>query len=97
MILPVTKSWEELAREAHGNSTLAKQLDKMSGATRASMDGQVADSTTYEDWLRSKSPEFQKGILGPARYRLLESGKLKLSDLTDMSGNELTLKELAAL
>lgn len=97
MLLPVTKSWEDLAREAHGNSTLAKQLDKMSGSTRASMDGQVSDSIKYEDWLRSKPAEFQKGILGPARYRLLESGKLKLSDLTDMSGNELTLKELAAL
>lgn len=95
--LPITKSWEQLAREAHGNSTLAKQLDAMSPSTRASMDGQVSAKTTYEDWLSTRPEAMQKEILGPARYRLLESGKLKLSDLTDMRGNELTLKELARL
>jgi SPP1 gp7 family putative phage head morphogenesis protein len=97
MVLPVTKSWEQLASEAHGNSTLAKKLDQMDSGTRASMDGQIATGTTYEDWLASRSETMQREILGPSRYRLLESGKLKLSDLTDMRGNELTLKELAAL
>lgn len=97
MLLPVTKSWEQLAREAHGNSTLAKKLDAMSPGTRASMDGQVSAKTTYEDWLSTRPEAMQRQILGPARYRLLESGKLKLADLTDMRGNELTLKELRAL
>ena len=97
MILPITKSWETLAREAHGNSTLAKKLDQMPGSTRASMDGQVAAGTTYEDWLGARSPEMRQEILGPARYRLLQSGKLSLRDLTDQRGNELTLKQLAAL
>lgn len=91
------KSWEQLAREAHGNSTLAKKLDQMDGATRASMDGQVSAAVRYEDWLASKPEAFQREILGPARYRLLESGKLTLRDLTDQRGNELTLKELARL
>lgn len=92
-----TKSWEQLAREAHGNSTLAKKLDQIDPGTRASMDGQVSAKTTYEDWLSTRPEAMQRQILGPARYRLLESGKLKLSDLTDMRGNELTLKELAKL
>lgn len=97
MLLPVTKSWEQLAREAGGNTDLARKLDAMSPGTRASMDGQVSAKTTYEDWLSTRPEAMQKQILGPARYRLLESGKLKLSDLTDMRGNELTLKELAKL
>lgn len=97
MGLPVTKSWEELAREAHGNSTLAKQLDKMDPGTRASMDGQVAASTTYEDWLKGKSEAEQRSILGGKRFDIMQKGKLSLSDLTNQSGRELTLKQLAAL
>ena len=97
VILPQTKSFEQLASEAGGNTELARKLDQMSEGTRASMNGQVAASTTYEDWLSSRSPAMQQKILGPARYRLLQSGKLMLRDLTDMRGHELTLKELAAL
>ena len=85
--IPLTCSWEEL--------TGIKGLDDMPAGTRASMDGQVSSKIDYEEWLASKSPEFQKEILGPARYRLLESGKLTLRDLTDQRGNELTLKQLA--
>lgn len=96
-LIPKTKSWEQLAREAHGNSTMAKRLDEMSGGTRASMDGQVPGSLNYEEWLKSKPAEVQQEILGPARFRLMQKGKLSLSDLTDMTGHELTLKELAAL
>ncbi len=95
MLLPKTKSWEQLAREAHGNSTLAKQLDQMDPGTRASMDGQVAASTTYEDWLNAQSEATQRDILGTKRYDIMQRGNLRLSDLVNQSGNELSLKELA--
>jgi hypothetical protein len=97
MILPKTKSWEELAREAGGNTDLAKKLDQMDPGTRASMDGQVAAGTTYEDWLKGKSEPEQRAILGDKRFDIMQKGKLSLSDLTNQGGRALTLKELAAL
>jgi len=97
LLLAQVKSWEQLARENGSNPEMMKKLDGIPAGARASMDGQVPSSMTYQDWLSSKSPEFQRQVLGPARFRLLQSGKLRLSDLTDMRGHELTLKELATL
>jgi len=94
-IIAQTKSWEELTREFGGNTELGRMLDQMPEGTRASMNGQVAASTTYEDWLSRQDAKTQTEILGPARQRLYNSGKLTLRDLTDQSGHELTLKELA--
>lgn len=85
-VIAQTKSWEEL--------TGIKGLDDMPEGTRASMDGQVSDKLTYEDWLVSRTEEQRRAILGPARQRLLDQGKLTLRDLVDQRGNELTLAEL---
>lgn len=95
-LIAKTKSWEQLAREAGGDTDLARKLDQIPGGTRASMDGQVADSTTYEEWLKRQPEALQTQILGPARQRLYKSGKLTLRDLVDQGGNELTLAELRA-
>ena len=83
---PVTKTWEELAG--------LKGLDDIPPSTRASMNGQVAEDTTYDGWLKALPAEDRKKILGPARAKLLDQGKLTLRDLTDQRGNELTLAEL---
>ena len=85
-IIPVTRSWEEL--------TGIKGLDDIPPGTRASMDGQVSDKMTYEDWLKDQPDERRREILGPARAKLLDQGRLTLRDLTDQRGNELTLAEL---
>lgn len=61
------------------------------------MDGQVSAGTTYEDWLKGKSEAEQRSILGGKRFDIMQKGKLSLSDLTNQSGRELTLKQLAAL
>lgn len=93
--LPVTKSWETLARENGGNTRLARELDAMDASTRASMDGQVSSKLTYEGWFAEQSAERQEDILGPARYALYKRGKLSFGDLVDGRGNPLTLEELS--
>nr|AGS53471.1 phage putative head morphogenesis protein, SPP1 gp7 [uncultured bacterium contig00038] len=94
VILPVLKSWEQLAKEAGGDSELAKKLDEIPGSTRASMNGEVAGNTTYEDWFREQSQERQLEILGPGRLYLLEEHNVPLRNMTDFSNSVLPLDEL---
>lgn len=63
-------------------------------ATRASMDGQVPQSTTYAKWLGQQSAARQDEILGPERGKLLRQEKLKLDDFYNDRGKFLTLDQL---
>jgi len=96
VLLPVTKSWEQLAREAHGNSTLAKELDKMPAGNRASMGKAVSADLTYTDWFDQQAPERQLEILGPNRLKLYQDGQIGFSDMISQSGNSITLDQLRA-
>lgn len=89
--LPVTKTWEELATK---NKDLARQLDQIPPGERASMGGPVSGDTTWEGWFKGLERKDQVEILGPGRVALLDSGKVRISDLVDQRGNELTLAEL---
>jgi len=93
-VVPITKSWEQLAREAHGNSTLAKELDKIPIGDRASMNGPVSGDTSFESFFDGQNRTWQEEYLGPGRMRLYESGKLGLSDMTDGKGSPYTLEQL---
>jgi SPP1 gp7 family putative phage head morphogenesis protein len=55
-------------------------------STRASMDGQVSAKLTYKDWFTQQDAEFQRGVLGPTRYRLWKNGALKLGDFSTATG-----------
>jgi len=92
----VTKTWEQLAREAGGNSTIAKELDKIPTGDRASMGGPVSGNLRYEDWFAEQPEKFQRETLGRGKYELWSKGKLGFSDMVDQRGNPLTLKELEA-
>lgn len=94
-LLPQTLTWEQLARNAGGDTRLARELDKMPKGDRASMGGPVSGNMTYQEWFKGQSPERQKDILGPGRFKLYEAGKIGFSDLVDGIGNPLTLKQLA--
>ncbi|UVL59208.1 hypothetical protein LOY54_14180 [Pseudomonas sp. B21-032] len=72
----------------------ASRLGFSDSATRASMDGQVPQSTTYADWLRRQPAARQDEILGPARARLMREGELKLEAFYNDKGKFLTLDEL---
>ena len=63
-------------------------------ATRASMDGQVPQSTNYAKWLGQQSAARQDEILGPERGKLLRQEKLTLDDFYNDRGKFLTLDQL---
>lgn len=82
-LVPVLKSSEELGTDV--------EVDE---GARASMDGEVADKTTFADWLEMKTEEQQDAILGEGRAQLWRDGKITLRDLLDQDGRPLTLDEL---
>jgi len=71
--------------------------DKLTTGTRASMDGQVPQSNTFEEWMDGKPESFQRDYLGKGRYELYKAGKVSFGDLVTMNGRQLTLKELDKL
>lgn len=81
---PVLKSWKELGIK----------LSEAPEGTRASMDGQVPASQTYNRWLKGRSAEFQDDVLGATRGKLFRSGGLDLDRFVDRQGAEYTLDEL---
>ncbi len=94
--IPVTRSWEELARAAGGNTRLARELDKIPVGQRASLGKAVSGDLTYEDWFKSQPAARQKEILGPARLALWHQGQLGFTDMVDQLGNPMTLDQLRA-
>lgn len=97
-LVPLLKSWEQLAREAQGNEKLARKMDrierKIDKGTQASMDGRVATDMNYSDWLKTQPESAQREILGPGKWELWKQGKIGLTDLIDQRGNPLTLAQL---
>lgn len=83
--VPVTKSWKELGIP----------LKDASASTRASMNGQVAEKTTYPQWLKKQTHETQAKVLGKGKAKLFRDGKYDLSKrITD---KPLTLEQLEKL
>lgn len=58
--------------------------------------GTVPATTTYTDWLKSQSDQFQNDILGATKGQLFRDGGLTLSKFIAADGSELNLSELAA-
>lgn len=59
--------------------------------------GYVSGKTDFNSFFERQSASFQKEYLGPKRYELYKSGKIKLSDVYDIARKKrLTLKELQA-
>ncbi len=63
-------------------------------STRASMNGQVAEDVTYDQWLRKQPIEFQNEVLGKAKGQLFRDGGLTMDRFVSKAGDELTLEEL---
>lgn len=82
--VPVLKSWKEMGIN----------LSEAPEGTRASMDGQVPSSSTYDTWLRKKDTAFQEDILGVQKAKLFRDGQLTLDRFVDRAGAEYTLDEL---
>lgn len=83
--VPVLKSWQEMG---FGKGELPE-------GTRASMDGQVPASMTYNEWLKKQPAAVQDEALGPTRGKLFREGKVKDVDrFVNRNGDALTLDEL---
>jgi SPP1 gp7 family putative phage head morphogenesis protein len=83
-IISVLKSFKELGLP----------FDEFPESTRASMDGQVAQGFTFDDFLKKKGKAFQDDMLGAGRAELWRDGKITLSQLLDQQGNPLSLAQL---
>lgn len=70
---------------------------KVTAGTRESMNGAVASTTTYEEWLKSLPAADLEDALGKTRAEAFKAGELKLSKMVDQSGRQLTLQQLAEL
>lgn len=57
--------------------------------------GQVPAKTTYNDWLKNQTREFQVDTLGKTRADLFRKGGLTMDRFIDADGTTLTLKEVA--
>ena len=93
VVIPITKTWEQLAKEAGGDSEFAKKLDAIPKGEMASMGGPVDAGTTYEAWFGEQGKERQLEILGPGRMEMYERGVLKVADMARMGGSPMTLEQ----
>lgn len=82
--VPVLKSWK----------SLGINLAQAPEGTRASMNGQVPTSETYNTWLKKQPVSFQDDILGVTKGKLYRSGGLSLDKFVDRNGAEYTLDQL---
>lgn len=82
--VPVTKSWRDLGFD----------IDELPASTRASMNGQVSATETYETWLRKQPAGVQDEALGPTRGALFRRGGLPVDSFTNRAGDDLTLDQL---
>lgn len=57
--------------------------------------GQVPSTTTYSQWLKTQTIEFQEDVLGKAKAQLFREGGLALDKFVDLNGKELSLAKLA--
>lgn len=84
--IPVLKSWRELGID----------IDEIPESTRASMDGQVPESTTYSEWLRKQPVKIQEEVLGIERAKLFRDNNVEITRFID-DGKYITIEELKKL
>lgn len=90
-LVPVTKSFEELGATP---GVTKEYLDTIGDGTRASMDGQVPASLSFDSWFNTLPEEDQMSFLGPKKYKIWKNAGLNFTDMVDQRGNPLTLAQL---
>ncbi len=95
--VPITVSYDELNKNLKFNKT----VNRLKPGQRASIDGAIPETKSYNDWLKDHEKKGKQGkkdvieILGVKRYELWKKGKItNVSQLVDQKGNPLTLDEL---
>ena len=78
-------------------SAVVKGFEDSRDGTRASSEGPIAATTSFNDFLKRQSPAFIERTLGKKRAEMFRAGKITLRDLISGTGRELTLDELAGI
>lgn len=97
-----TTRFRQLARSKAGDArwrnmdsaARKRATDRARAAWAAENVGELPAETTYEQFLRRQSAEFQDSVLGPTKGALFRRGKVSLSEFVDETGRTLTLEEL---
>lgn len=84
VMIPVTVSFDSLGLER----------EEYTPGQRASMNGQVPGSTTFEDWIRGQPKSRVVEIYGKERADLFLSGKIPFNDLYKNDGSFYSLADL---
>ncbi|MCX5832004.1 MAG: minor capsid protein [Deltaproteobacteria bacterium] len=93
-LVPVTKSWAELAGpKSPLTSKQIKSLDNIPAGERASMNGPVP-AQAYDAWLKDQPATTQEEILGTGRFDLWKREKLDMADLINNKGRPIPLEVL---
>jgi hypothetical protein len=90
----VSNAISGMARDAFFEAN--DNLFDLGPGTRESMDGEVPESLTYNEWLKGQPAAVQDDILGPTRGELFRKGGIHLERFVDDSGRKWTLDELEA-
>lgn len=83
---PIVKSWRALGIDR----------DKFPESTRASMNGQVPESTTYYQWLERQPAAVQREVLGATRYHMYSQQGVSFKSFHATDGRVMTLDQLGA-
>lgn len=84
VLSPIPKTFREIGFD----------IDEPAPGTRASSEGPISATTSFQDFLKRQSPAFIAKTLGKKRADAFLAGKLSLRDLINGYGRELTLEEL---
>lgn len=95
--IPVVKSANELMN-TDSRRIMKRNLNNITPARRASINGQVPARTTYSDWLVDQPNEIKLNLLGSQqRVTLFNEGNLTLSQFSNTEGRLLSIEALEKL
>lgn len=70
------------------------KFDDFARKRRRDLVGQVPAQTSYNEWLKTQSKDFQDQVLGPTRAEMFRKGEISLDKFVARDGDVLTLDEL---
>lgn len=95
--IPVVKSANELAN-TDSRRIMKRNLNNITPARRASINGAVPARTTYAEWIVDQPNDVKLALLGSQRrVTLLNQGNLSLSQFSNREGQLLSIERLETL
>lgn len=70
------------------------KFDDFARKRRRDLVGQIPAQTSYNEWLKTQSKDFQDQVLGPTRAEMFRRGEISLDKFVARDGDVLTLDEL---